>query len=163
MSAQSHNGARRRASIWTSIGWRRLAALTVLLGALETPVIAWSPAAYGASVTAASFTGGAGTVTVGNTVYAKQGGQLTLTVTTSSDTQCVEVTGAFTGHQQSDSAKSSWSLAVHRAHPDARGGGDVVERRIEPAVGEDLGRGGQDPLAVALGVGSQRACHVHGG
>src|SRR6266567_8075804 len=66
---------------------------------------------YASSVTTAAFSGGAGTVSVGGTLYAKNGGALTLTVTTSSDTQCVDVAGAFTGHQQSSTAKSTWTFS----------------------------------------------------
>src|SRR6266700_432480 len=66
---------------------------------------------YASSVSSAAFTGGAGTVSVGGTLYAKNGGALTLTVTTSSDTQCVDVAGAFTGHQQSSTAKSTWTFS----------------------------------------------------
>ena len=61
--------------------------------------------AVGSTVSSASFTGGAGTVSVGGTLYAKQGGALTLTVTTSADTKCVDITGTFAGHQTSTTAK----------------------------------------------------------
>jgi hypothetical protein len=63
---------------------------------------------YASSVTSAAFSGGSGTVSVGGTLYAKNGAALTLTVSTSSDTECVDITGAFTGHQQSSTAKSTW-------------------------------------------------------
>jgi large repetitive protein len=66
--------------------------------------------AYASSVTSAVFSGGAGTVSVGGTLYAKQGGALTLTVTASSDTKCVDVSGAFTAHQQAATAKSTWTV-----------------------------------------------------
>jgi len=68
--------------------------------------------AQASSVTTAVFTGGAGTVSSGGTLYAKQGGALTLTVTTSSDTKCVDVPGAVPDHQQSSSAKSTWTFTV---------------------------------------------------
>ncbi len=68
------------------------------------------PGAAASSVTSAVFTGGTGTVSVGSMLYAKQGAALTLTVNTSSDTQCVDVAGAFTGHQQSPTAKSRWTF-----------------------------------------------------
>src|SRR4051794_16230695 len=68
---------------------------------------------FASSVTSAVFTGGAGTVSVGGTVYAKQGGALTLTVVTSSDTQCVAVTGAATlPRQTSSTAKSNWTFTT---------------------------------------------------
>jgi len=37
---------------------------------------------YASSVTSAAFSGGAGTVSVGGTLYAKNGGALTVTLTT---------------------------------------------------------------------------------
>ena len=46
---------------------------------------------------------------------------------------------------------------VDRADPDARVGGDVVERDVQAPLGEDLGGGGEDSRAVALGVGAERA------
>jgi hypothetical protein len=79
--------------------------VTVVLAAIV------ATSAYGSTVSSASLTGGTGTVTVGGIVYAKQGGALSLTVTTSSDTKCVDVTGAFTAHQQSSTAKSSWTFS----------------------------------------------------
>ena len=83
----------------------------LLLGALIAPSLSvLATPAYASSVTSAAFTGGAGTVSVGGALYAKSGGALILTVNTSSDTKCVDVAGAFTGHQQSSSAKSTWSF-----------------------------------------------------
>jgi len=66
--------------------------------------------AFASSVTSAAFSGGSGTVGVGGTLYARNGGALTLTVSTSADTQCVDVSGALTGHQQSTTAKSAWTF-----------------------------------------------------
>jgi hypothetical protein len=68
---------------------------------------------YASNVNSAAFSGGAGTVSLGGTLYAKNGGALTLTVTTSSDTKCVEVMGmgAFTVRQTSSTAKSSWTFS----------------------------------------------------
>ena len=77
--------------------------------------------ASASSVSSAAFTGGSGTVSVGGTLYAKNGGALILTVTTSSDTKCVDVTGAFTAHQTSSSAKSSWTFTS------TAGAGDGVQ------------------------------------
>ena len=77
--------------------------------------------AFASSVTSAVFTGGAGTVSVGGVLYAKNTGALTLTVTTSSDTLCVDVAGAFTGHQISNTAKSSWTFTS------TAGAGDGVQ------------------------------------
>jgi hypothetical protein len=88
----------------------RLGQLFALILVTLLAAAAATATAYGSSVSTASFSGGAGTVTVGGTLYAKQGGALTLTVNTSSDTKCVDVSGAFTGHLQSSSAKSSWTF-----------------------------------------------------
>jgi hypothetical protein len=69
--------------------------------------------AYASSVSSAVFSGGAGTVSVGGTLYAKQGAALTLTVVTSNDTQCVTVTGAATfPRQTSSTAKSNWTFTT---------------------------------------------------
>src|SRR4051794_1904310 len=71
------------------------------------------PAAFASSVTSAVFSGGAGTASVGGTLYAKQGAALTLTVVTSSDTKCVEVTGAAAlPRQTSSTAKSNWTFST---------------------------------------------------
>jgi large repetitive protein len=63
-------------------------------------------------VTSAAFSGGAGTFTaVNGTVYAKQGGALSLTVNTDANTQCVDVidgTGTTIATQTSNSNKSQW-------------------------------------------------------
>jgi len=47
---------------------------------------------------------------VGGGLYAKNGGALTLTVATSSDTKCVEVSGAHAAKLTSSAAKSSWTF-----------------------------------------------------
>ncbi len=77
--------------------------------------------AFGSTVSSASFSGGSGTVSVGGTLYAKNGGALTLAVTTSSDTKCVEVTGAHSARQTSSTAKSSWTFSF------TAGAGDGVQ------------------------------------
>lgn len=51
-----------------------------------------SVAAQAASVTSATFSGGAGTFTANGTVYARQGAPLTLTVNADNKTSCVRVT-----------------------------------------------------------------------
>jgi hypothetical protein len=69
--------------------------------------------AFGASFSSAnppSFSGASGTVSVGSTLYAKQGGALTLTVNTSSDTKCVDITGAHTARQTTSAGQSSWTF-----------------------------------------------------
>src|SRR5438067_12789403 len=77
-----------------------------MLSPLSNPTLS-----YASTVSSAVFTGGAGTASVGGTLYAKNGGALTLTVNTSSDTKCVEVTGAFTARQTSSTAKSTWTFS----------------------------------------------------
>jgi hypothetical protein len=67
--------------------------------------------ASASSVTTVALAGGSGTATFNNVLYAKQGGALTLTVTTSSDTECVELSGAFTA-QQTSTPKTSWTFPL---------------------------------------------------
>lgn len=90
----------------------RGSALAMVAASTMVMAMLSAPTASASSVTTAVFSGGAGTVSVGGSVFAKQGQTLTLTVTTSSDTQCVDVAGAFTGHQQSNTAKSSWTFTT---------------------------------------------------
>src|SRR4051812_28390954 len=83
-----------------------LVASAVVMGGLSV-----APASA-STVTSAVFSG-AGTVFVGAKLYAKQGGALTLTVVTSSDTKCVNVTGAATlPRQTSSTAKSNWTFTT---------------------------------------------------
>src|SRR4051812_45259764 len=77
--------------------------------------------AFASTVSSAAFSGASGTVSVGGTLYAKSGGALTLTVTTSSDTKCVELTGAHIVRQTSSNAKSSWTFTF------TAGGGEGVQ------------------------------------
>lgn len=86
--------------------------LALLATALGVGAVGSATPASASSVTSAVFSGGAGTVSVGGTLYAKQGATLTLTVATSNDTQCVDVAGAFTAHDQSPAAKSSWTFTT---------------------------------------------------
>src|SRR5690349_13135784 len=58
--------------------------------------------------TTASFANGG--VLVNGTRYAKAGDQLTLSVTTDSKANCVDVSGAFAGHQQTSTPKSTWTF-----------------------------------------------------
>ncbi len=84
-----------------------------LLFGMFAPVAPIAPV-YAASVTSAVFSGGTGTYLdtskTPNVLYAKKDAALTLTVKTSSDTQCVDVAGAFTGRQTSSTAKSMWEF-----------------------------------------------------
>jgi hypothetical protein len=85
---------------------------TLLVGALLLAIVV--NGALGSTVSSAAFTGGSGTVSVGGTLYAKNGGALTLTVNTSTDTKCVDVTdetSARIGHQTSSTAKSTWTFS----------------------------------------------------
>lgn len=86
-----------------------------------------------ASVSTAVFSG-AGTVSQGGTLYAKPGTALTLTVTTSSDTQCVDVAGALTAHQESATGKSTWTFSTTAPSTDGA--------RAVTAVASTLNRGG---------------------
>jgi hypothetical protein len=88
---------------------RRIATLATLL-ALAATLAQLTPAAA-ASVTAASFSGGAGTANVGGTLYARQGAALTLTVATDDTTKCVRVTDGTTSlDKDSGSARTSWTF-----------------------------------------------------
>jgi hypothetical protein len=79
----------------------------MLLGMLA-PILSVSPA-YAASVTSASFSGGTGTASVGGVLYAKQGGALTLNVTTDPTTECVIITGDHTAQQTSrNNPRTNW-------------------------------------------------------
>jgi hypothetical protein len=92
----------RRRARWGLLG-ATIISTALVLGAL-------GGGAFGAAVDSASFSGAANTVEVGGTLYAKQGGQLTLTVTTSDDTKCVELTGAHSAVQGASAAKTSWTF-----------------------------------------------------
>jgi fibronectin type 3 domain-containing protein len=102
-----------------SLRYPKLTVALATLLALVATLVQLSPASA-SSVTSASFSGGAGTVTVAGTLYAKNGGALTFTVATSSDTKCVELTGAYSGRQTSSTARSSWTF------PLVAGAGDGV-------------------------------------
>ena len=101
---------KRLAPLQVPVKQLRLAMAVVLLLQALLP-LTQVQTAQASTVSSAAFTGGTGTVSVGDTLYAKNGGALTLTVNTSSDTKCVEVTGPFTGRQTSSTAKSSWTFS----------------------------------------------------
>src|SRR6266568_1852677 len=108
---------------------RVVTGLALVLGGAAS--VAISSPAGASTVMSAVFTGGTGTVVSGGALYAKSGGALTLTVNTSSDTQCVDVAGALTGHQSSNTAKSSWTF------PFTAGAGDgarAVTATVAPNV-----------------------------
>ncbi|WP_350275674.1 PxKF domain-containing protein [Kribbella sp. HUAS MG21] len=87
--------------------------LVLVIGALMLSGGLQAAPALAAGVTSASFSGGAGTVSVDGTLFAKQGAALTLTVGTSDDTRCVAVTGAATvPRQTSNTAKTTWTFTT---------------------------------------------------
>jgi hypothetical protein len=114
-----HSASLRNPKLTVARNPKLTVALATLL-ALAATLVQLTPASA-ASVTSASFSGGTGTASVDGTLYARNGAALTLTVATSSDTRCVEVTGAYTARQTSSTAKSSWSF------PLTAGTGDGVQ------------------------------------
>lgn len=72
-------------------------------------LVAGTLPAFAASVSGMSFT--AGVVVVNGARYAKSGTDLTLSVATSSDTQCVELTGAHLA-TQSGAASTTWTFPL---------------------------------------------------
>ena len=91
---------------------RRSLLPTLVVGALVAGVFPAAPAEAAApSVTSASFTSG-GFVDGNGTRYAKEGQGLTLTVITSSDTKCVEVTGLGRQTSNSNKGQTSWAFSV---------------------------------------------------
>ncbi len=85
--------------------------LFVVFGMLLGMLGAIVPGASAASVTSAAFSGGTGTVSVGDTLYAKKDGGLTLKVMTDTGTKCVVVSGAHSGQLTSKDATASWSFS----------------------------------------------------
>lgn len=98
-----------------------LAAVAAVLALLVTGALG---ANNDPTVTAA-FSGG---VSIGGTTYAKNGTNLTLTLTTS-NVKCVDVTGAIVGHQQSATAKSTWTFTT------TAGAGNGVQTATVTATG----------------------------
>ncbi|MCU1575804.1 MAG: hypothetical protein JWP70_508, partial [Leifsonia sp.] len=114
-------------------------------GAVVAAMLSTTPAfAAGSTVTSATFTGGTGTVSSGGTLYAKQGGALTLTVITSNDTQCVDVAGAFTAHSESSTAKSNWTFTK------TAGAGDGVQAVTVTASKNANGQGSCSSASQAM-------------
>lgn len=89
-----------RRRLWMSL----VTVIAVVLGGLS------APAAFAASVTSATFTGGANTTKVDGTLYARSGATVTLTVVTSNDIVCMDVAGALTGHQTAAAGRTSWTF-----------------------------------------------------
>jgi hypothetical protein len=91
-------------------GWRKppqVIRLLTVVALLAPGLSVLASSAEAAAVNSAVFTGGTGTVTAGGTLYAKQGGALTLTVTTDTQARCVDV-GGFATTQTSTGSKTSW-------------------------------------------------------
>jgi hypothetical protein len=100
-----HTGLARRSCRRLALHAATVAATVAAIGLTAVP-------AQAATINSAVFTGGAGTVTVGGTLYAKSGATVTLTVNTDSATKCVDVTGAFTARQTSGSSPFTFSVTA---------------------------------------------------
>ncbi len=86
-------------------------ALLALTTILTPALVSFTAApAQAASVSGMSFT--AGGVVVGGVRYQKSGESLTLTVTTDSATECVELTGDHTATQTAAKGKTSWPFEL---------------------------------------------------
>ena len=116
-----NSGRRWRATLVAAVTM----AATAALGALVS-------GAFGASITSATFTGSAGTVTVDGRLYVKQGQTVTLNVVTSADAKCVSLSGAHGAVQTSSTAKSSWTFG-----PFTAGSGDGT-RTVTVTTGADF-------------------------
>jgi hypothetical protein len=91
--------------------WARVLSAAVVLPVVLAGLVL-APASAQAGITSTAFSGTNGVVTSNGSLYARQGALLTLTVTTSSDTQCVDVSGAFTDHAQSSTGKTLWTFTT---------------------------------------------------
>jgi hypothetical protein len=113
-AATPFSGRPAHAKLWLAL----LSALAVVLGLVQ------APAAFAAEgAVTGTFTSASGQTT-GGVLYVKSGSAVTLTVTTPSSTKCVDVSGAHTGHDQSSTAKSSWTFAL--TAPDGDGASAVT-------------------------------------
>ncbi|WP_134475146.1 PxKF domain-containing protein [Cryobacterium sp. Sr8] len=117
--ARFFSGGRTRARLAV------IATLALVLGLLG------APPAFASTANSAVFSGSTGTVSVGGVLYARQGGALTLTVTTSSDTKCVEVVGAFAAGDVSATGKTSWTFTTTAG---AGNGSQTVTAAASPNV-----------------------------
>jgi len=98
-----------RSKITTMFKWLRLTVVISMVAALLTPLATVSPVAASTVNPTTAFT--AGGVVVNGTRYAKSGQTVTLTVNTSSDTNCVRVSGAHTGEQTvNGGGQSTWTF-----------------------------------------------------
>jgi hypothetical protein len=108
----------RRARIQRRIQVIRIA---VVVAVLALPTVVLPSLAPAASVASLTLTGGAGTLTVAGTLYAKAGGAVGVDVATSGDTGCVRLfeNGAPVGSQSNASGGSAWHFDL--LAPDANG------------------------------------------
>src|SRR4051812_532372 len=90
--------------------WIRLARIAGVFAVIAIPAVVLPSLVSAASVASISLSGGAGTLTVGGTLYAKGGGAVGVDVTTSGDTQCVRLfeNGAPVNSASNPSGSSSW-------------------------------------------------------
>ncbi len=92
---------------------RRITAGVAALATTLTPTLVAMTAApaSAASITSATFSGGAGTyqTSSGSMLFAKQNASLTLTVVTDNQARCVDV-GGFAAQQTSDKSRTSWTF-----------------------------------------------------
>ena len=117
----------------------------ILVTALLASALIFVPSAYATSVSSAVFTG-SGSGTVGGTLYARQGGALTLTVTTDSDARCVDV-GGFAAIQSTSGVKTSWTFTGA-----APAGNGLVSYTV--TAGEKLNNGNTCAQKVATATAS---------
>src|SRR5918994_4010276 len=69
-----------------------------------------APSASAATVTSASFSGTNNTAFVGDVLYVKSSGRVTMTVHTTSDTRCLQISGAHSGRQTATAPTTTWNL-----------------------------------------------------
>lgn len=116
------------------IGRRLLAgtaSAVVVLGGLSA-----APATAANLDGTASLAGATGTTAVGGTLYAKTGGQLTLTITTTDDTKCVSgVPANLVGVRDSSIGKKLWTFTG----PAAAGNDGLVALTVAAATGNSGG------------------------
>ena len=91
---------------------RLLSGLTATALATVAVVGVAAPSASAANATGASFTGEPGAFAVsGGLVHVRSGAKVTLTVSTTSDTRCLQVTGSHVGRQTASGPTASWKLS----------------------------------------------------
>ena len=91
--------------------------VTAVVGASALMLAGVAPVALAAQVSGATISGGAGTVTVGGALYAKQNGAISINVTTDSDTQCVDAKDSTGARSRSSVESASRSASAAEACP----------------------------------------------